>query len=508
MVGAESELETIFQAMTNPTSLYESPWKKSVFSVLTFEILKLFRTLSIFEFRILGLCMRTRFMTILLAILFAVVISAPAHGQTSPPAGPSATPQRSVRCSSPANPRKLYFECPGREFDFIEDTLTQDVLGLRSELSKVGITPTASYTTQLMGNPSGGQSRGFTYSGTLQTAIFWDFDKLIGVPGLSFNIDVGWSTGKNLSADYVGNLFAVQSAYTAPGNGTNNLTLGVLYLQQQLFNNSLMIAAGRLTPQSTFATIPVFNQYINGGINPVPGHLSINDATFAAYPPGVEWGVQAIYNLTPRFQLAAGVFNTNPNSAAGAKGGLDFSLQQGNRGVLSVAQINYLVNHAPEDVGLPAQYTLGGFYDGNKFTSLSNPNADKSGTYSIYAMFQRMVYRDGGASSQKGLTIWGETAIAPKSSVNAMPYFVGAGLSYQGAISGRDNDIASAGVIYGSFSRYIPSTTAETVIEANYQVTVKRWLTITPDLQYIIRPSGSSAISNALVLGTQVAISF
>ena len=63
-------------------------------------------------------------------------------------------------------------------------------------------------------------------------------------------------------------------------------------------------------------------------------------------------------------------------------------------------------------------------------------------------------------------------------------------------------------MIYGTFSRYIPRTTAETVIEANYQIILKRWLSITPDLQYIIRPSGSSAIDNALVLGAQAAISF
>ncbi|HSE86227.1 MAG TPA: carbohydrate porin, partial [Candidatus Binatia bacterium] len=63
-------------------------------------------------------------------------------------------------------------------------------------------------------------------------------------------------------------------------------------------------------------------------------------------------------------------------------------------------------------------------------------------------------------------------------------------------------------VIYGTFSRYIPRTTAETVIEANYQVTLTNWLSITPDIQYVIRPSGSSAIGNALVLGTQLAISF
>jgi porin len=123
-------------------------------------------------------------------------------------------------------------------------------------------------------------------------------------------------------------------------------------------------------------------------------------------------------------------------------------------------------------------------------------------------MFQQMVFRDGEAGSQKGLTVWAEAAGAPKSSVNTMPYFAGAGLSYQGAIPGRDKDIASAGVIYGTFSRYIPHTTAETAIEANYQVNIKRWLSITPDFQYIIRPSGSSAIGNAVVLGSQLAISF
>jgi porin len=402
----------------------------------------------------------------------------------------------------------LYRECGGRPFDFIEDTLSKDWAGLRKDLNELGITPIMSYTSQFMGNPSGGQSRGFTYAGTLQTSVFWDLDKLLHIPGLSFNVGGAWSTGKNLSADYIGNIFTVQSTYTAPGNGSNNLTLGEIYLQQQLFNDSLMITAGRLAPQSTFATMPVLNQYINGGINPVPGHLVINDPSFVSYPPGVEWGAQAIYNITPRFQVAAGVFNNNQNSAGGAKGGTDFSLQQGNRGALSVVQINYLFNHAQEDTGLPGQYSFGGFYDSNKFTSLADSNASESGTYSVYAQFQQMVHREGEASSQQGLTVWGEAAIAPKSSVNTMPYFVGAGLSYQGAIPRRDNDTASFGVIYGTFSRYIPHTTAETVIETNYQITLRRWLSITPDIQYVIRPGGSSAIGNALVLGTQVVINF
>jgi porin len=342
----------------------------------------------------------------------------------------------------------------------------------------------------------------------LEASINWDLHKLLHVPGLSFNIGSAWSTGRNLSADHIGNIFTVQSAYTAPDNGTNNLTLGEMYLQQQLLNGSLVIAAGRLAPQSTFATMPVLNNYVNAAINPAPGALLINDATFASYPPGVEWGAQAIYNITQKFQLAAGVFNTNQSSALGGKGGVNFALQQGNRGVLSVVQVSYFFNHAPGDRGLPGQYSFGGFYDSNRFTNLNDLNSTKSGLYSIYGLFQQMVYRDGEAGSQKGLTIWGEAAVAPRSIVSYMPYFVGGGLSYQGAIPRRDDDIASFGVIYGAFSRYIPRTSAETVIEANYQVTLTNWLSITPDIQYVIRPNGSSAIKNALVLGAQVQIVF
>ena len=459
-------------------------------------------TLARFGFRIF-VCVWRAATLFFLALSFCLGISAAAHGQVRPLSDPY-----SIRCPPAANPHRLYFECAGRPFDLLEATLTKAWGGLRADLVSIGITPVASYTSQIMGNPSGGESRGFTYAGTLQASIVWDFDKLLHIPGLSFNIGGAWSTGKDLSARYIGNSFTVQSEYTAPDSGTNNLTLGQIYFEQQLFNNSLVIAAGRLDPGATFATLPVFNNYLNVGIDSIPGSFQINNLSFAIYPPGVQWGAQAIYNIAQRFEFAAGVFNTNQNSADGGKGGLDFAFQQGNRGALSVAQINYLVNHAASDSGLPGQYSFGGYYDSNKFSSLSRPNSTESGTYSIYALFQQMVYRDGEAGSLKGLTVWGATVLAPKSKVNIMPYFVGGGLSYQGLFSGRDNDIVSAGVIWGTFSRYIPRTTAETVIETNYQITLTRWLSITPDIQYVIRPSGRSAIKNALVLGTQMAVVF
>ena len=180
------------------------------------------------------------------------------------------------------------------------------------------------------------------------------------------------STGKNLSADYIGNSFTVQSAYTAPDNGTNNLTLGEMYLRQRLFNNSLVIAANPLPPGSTFAIMPVLYNYVNAAINPGLSVLGINDATFAFYPPGAEWAAQDDH-VTPRFEVAAGVFNTNLSSALGGKGGLNFALHRGNRGALSVVQVNYLFNDAPGDTGLPGLYSFGGFYDSNKFKQPQQP---------------------------------------------------------------------------------------------------------------------------------------
>jgi carbohydrate-selective porin OprB len=48
---------------------------------------------------------------------------------------------------------------------------------------------------------------------------------------------------------------------------------------------------------------------------------------------------------------------------------------------------------------------------------------------------------------------------------------------------------------------------AETVIEMN-QVTLKRWFSITPDFQYVLRLNGSSALGNAVVLGAQTNVVF
>jgi porin len=439
-------------------------------------------------------------------LLVFLRLAAPAVAQNEPAPVPDETVRvaGALRCPTLANPGGFPMECVGRPFDFGE-TLTRDWAGFRRELNRLGLTPTASYTAQFLGNPSGGESTGFTYAGTFELLVHWDIGKFLPVKGLSLVVGTAWSTGRSLSADEIGNIFAVQSAYTAVDGGTNSLTLGPLYLHQRLFDDKLMLAVGRLSPGDTFATMPVLNNYVNGGINAVPGSLGTNIPSFADYPPGLQWGAQGLYNLTPALQVDVGVFNASARSAAGANGGADFSLGGDGTGVLSVIQVTYL--NRPR-TGLPGFYAVGGMYDSSRFSRVSDAGGTETGNAGVYAMFQQMVYRDGGPDSQKGLTLWGQVTVAPRPSVSPLPLFGGGGLSYQGLIPGREQDVTSLGVIHGAFSRDLPGTTAETVIEANYQFALTGGLSIMPDVQYVIRPGGVRAVGNAFVLGAQVTLSF
>ena len=61
---------------------------------------------------------------------------------------------------------------------------------------------------------------------------------------------------------------------------------------------------------------------------------------------------------------------------------------------------------------------------------------------------------------------------------------------------------------YGDFSRHLPGQTYELVLEWTFAIAVARWLTVQPDLQYVINPGGRSSVGSAVVVGAQLAVEF
>jgi carbohydrate-selective porin OprB len=216
-------------------------------------------------------------------------------------------------------------------------------------------------------------------------------------------------------------------------------------------------------------------------------------------------GRQATCIVRPSIQVAAGAFNTNLNAANGLNHGTDFALQEGNKGVLAIGEIDYLHNQWANSTGKPGQLTVGYLHSNNSFPSLASPTQQSDGYSGVYLMGQQMVFRPDGPGTSRGATVWGSWAWNSKDLISPIPTFWGAGVSYEGLIHARKNDIVSAGLIRAEASKYAPPSNNEQLLELNYQWNHSRFLTVTPHAQYLWKQESRDG-RNATVLGIQLSL--
>jgi porin len=114
--------------------------------------------------------------------------------------------------------------------------------------------------------------------------------------------------------------------------------------------------------------------------------------------------------------------------------------------------------------------------------------------------------------TNKGLGIFTHIGFTPPIS-SFMNFYIDGGLTYKGLIRARDNDVLGAAIAYGHLSNDPQDNEGrsnpgyEIVLEATYQIELAPWLSVQPDVQYVIHPSGTD-IPNALVLGARTTLSF
>jgi hypothetical protein len=83
--------------------------------------------------------------------------------------------------------------------------------GLRNRLSNAGLTATMTYTTDLLGNPTGGRQHGFRYTGDFGIDPTFDLEKGLGWKRLRLDVSGVWRSGSNLSAPVVQGIFPTPS---------------------------------------------------------------------------------------------------------------------------------------------------------------------------------------------------------------------------------------------------------------------------------------------------------
>jgi porin len=398
-------------------------------------------------------------------------------------------------------------EAQASEPSWIEAWLTGPGLtgawsGMRETLTQRGITPTISYTADVLGNPVGGRRQGIAYAGQLNADLTFDLGKLAGLDGLTFNISGNWASGTDLSNDDIGNFFVVAQSFAG-----DRVRLYTLYLDQSLFEGRLDIKLGRFAPGDDFLSWPQYSFFVNIALNPAIFATQINVPGFTAAPIGTL-GARVRAKPLDSFTATVGMFYSNPARDLANTAGIDFGIDVAGTGYLAMVELAYLHNRGEGTGGLPGTYRLGGYYDSNRFPTFRDTQTLRQGNWGAYVLADQIVYREGGPESQRVLGVGGSLVFAPLQSINTIPLFVSAGVVYRGLLRSRPKDISAFATYIGTFSRDLPGQSVETVLELTHTMLVTPWLTIQPDIQYVINPAGRSSTKNALVIGAQITIQF
>ena len=354
------------------------------------------------------------------------------------------------------------------------------------------------YFIALQGNPVGGVNNAFRYSGLFNFGFDIDMEELAEVKGLIFHISASSATGEDLTED-VGAFAFVNAVFSGV-----SFRLFEMYAEQRFSRDRFSIRFGRLAVGWEYGLDhDFFTQYWSAAFRLNVFGLDPNTPNFTVIPYA-NWGVRFRWTPNENWRLQASWMNGFPRDFADDdKHGVDFRLEPAKGSFFILEGTYQWVPTQPQREAkpnrLPGRFTFGGFYDTGRFDRL-----DGSGTGTVlgtaYAIVRQKVWEPSFASA-RGIHLWTAGTVSGRQSIVVLPYFWSGGFVWNGPGRRLPDDTLALGWAMEFFSRELPEQSFEAVFEATYSFRPTTWITISPDLQYIIRPSGLRSIPNGLVVG-------
>src|ERR1041385_489978 len=240
--------------------------------------------------------------------------------------------------------------------------LLGDWYGTRTWLEGRGITPTLTFVTDSLGNPSGGKDQGFTTANNVGLDLNLNLEKLCGFEGASLLVSMSYRFGSSLSAEYIHNVFTTQQVF---GGETFHL-INVSYLQK-LFDDRLELRLGRIAAGDDFLVSPYNYVFVQNGFDGNPVGIFFNSPGMTAYPNDT-WGALIKVRPTPRTYIMGAVYNGDPTIRDNSNHGADFSMDGP---LFAIGEIAYQPNSLPGDHGLIGNYKAGFWYDNSLYTDFN-----------------------------------------------------------------------------------------------------------------------------------------
>ena len=407
--------------------------------------------------------------------------------------------------------------------------LLDDPGGLRHRLSSEGVDLRLIYLSETLSNVAGGRRNGTTYAHQITMTTDLDLEKLLFLKGTSFRMLGVQRAGRDVMKNYTGDATLVEPQQVFGVGGNVIYHLVQLYIQQKLDHNKLTITAGYYPPNMNFGSFPLGCYTLNNIICSHPIGVSVS-SHWRSWPYA-DLGLDVDYKILGNAYFRAGLFQDTQKDG-GTSG---FTITTSSVGVIVPMEIGW--NPVWTKNHLPGHYKIGGYVDtsDNKdlYTSVTGQAIvlthaaarieRQRGAW--YIGGDQMLYRLG-PGPRDGLIFVGVLSFAHGTS---LPYRrqYSIGLVAQHFISGRPFDYIS---LFWSDLQVNPSLTATqnlqyslgypltngvksvethtSVLELSYSAHVFRGVSVSPDLQVIVRPDGGDYYNTAIICGFQLLADF
>ena len=424
-----------------------------------------------------------------------------------------------------------------------------DMWGLRSGLSKYGISLAILETSEDLGNLTGGTQKGFAYDGLTQVVAQMDTNRAFGHYGGVANISFLNLHGSNLSAN---NLQSLQTASGIEGDRATRLW-EAWYDQKFLEEDRLSIRLGEQSLDQEFMVSTNALYFVNTMF----GWPMLPSADMPSGGPAYPLSALGVrLNLRPvnGFNFLAGAFNGDPvnnnngtDPQAQNQHGTSFPTN-GGKLYITEAQLSYPALGGMVEPGqskaLGYTYRVGAWYNTNSFSdmaigtdglSLANPISNNNplqhkGNYAYYAVADQLIWRDE-KYPDRTIGLFARVMGTPLKDRNLIDFSANFGAVMHSPFQNRAADTLGLGVGYAHVSKqvsqldqstqsfsgaWLPIRNSETIIDATYQYQFKPWIQIQPDIQYVFNPGGgllakdgdTTRIQNELVVGIRTNIAF
>lgn len=381
--------------------------------------------------------------------------------------------------------------------------------GFRSLLAARGIDYNLLYTSEVLGNLSGGLRQGAIYAGKFETAVTVDFDRLAGWTGWSgfanvFQIhDTGGLRDRSFQR-----LITVSNIEAYPST-----RLSELWLERASGDRTLSLRFGQVVADGEFFSSETGKIFLSNDWPTITGaNLPSGGPAYPISTPGMR------LRWTPDASASGlvAIFNGDPGDQASVnRTGLSFRL---NDAPLVMGEVQFRAVPGPD--GLGRSLKLGGYRHFGRFEDyrydrtglpLANPRSGGSarrhaGTSGVYAVVDAQLYRPAGGNESDGMSAYARLSTSP-SDRNLIDLWADGGIVVTGMIPGRPKDALGLSLIYARIGdnarRYdldrlsfgtefhVPRS-YEATIEATYLFAVAPGWTIQPDIQYVLNPGGGA----------------